>query len=186
MPRNSQGVWSPPLGTRATPNTVIQSGAYNGFVDESESLANEARPITAGGTGAATAEGARANLGISPDVFVARSGSRMAGSLSSAIKDHGSLGAVTEEFKYADANTHKVTVTGAFTINPTGLSEGDVMQINVLYSSGTIAVSGTTQWEIGGGAKTTDLSRLGIVLTAGVAYRIIFEMVAGIRTGVFQ
>lgn len=185
MPRNAQGIWSAPLGTRATPNTVIKSGAYNGFLDESTNLANEARPVTAGGTGAATAEGARANLGVGPDMFVARSGSRMVGALSSAVKDHGTLGAVTEEYKFADANTHRVTVNGAHTINPTGLAEGDVLQVNVLYQSGSIAVSGATQWELGGGAKSTDFAQLGITLAANTVYRIIFEMAAGVRTGIF-
>ncbi|WP_062233241.1 hypothetical protein [Aureimonas sp. N4] len=118
--------------------------------------------------------------------YLAKSGGRMTGYLSSAVKDHGTLGAVTEEYKYADANTHKVTVNGAHVINPTGMSEGDVMQINILYQSGSIAVSGTTQWELGGGAKSSNFSDIGVALTANAAYRVVFEMVAGVRTGVFQ
>lgn len=182
MPRNQSGVYSVPLGTKGVPNTVIQSTAYNGFIDDFVSDANAARPVTAGGTGASSASDALVNL-----KGLRRTGDRMdGGSLSSAVKDHGTLGAVTEEYKYADANTHKVTVNGAHVINPTGLAEGDVMQVNVLYQSGSISVSGTTQWELGSGAKSSNFADVGVTLTANAAYRIVFEMVAGVRTGIFQ
>jgi len=113
----------------------------------------------------------------------------MTGPLSSAVKAHGVLGAVTENYSFADGNTHTVTIaatSGTHTINPTGLAEGDVMQINALYQSGSVAVSGTTQWEIGGGTKTTNVADLEITLVPGLAYRLVFEIVAGVRTGVFQ
>lgn len=160
-------------------------------------------PIVDGGTGAETAAQARENLGITAaidetveeaveevrEILVRKAGDRMTGSLSSAVKDHGTLEAVTEEYKFAEGNTHKVTVnatSGTHTINPTGLAEGDVMQVNILYTSGTVAVFGATQWELGGGQKSANLSDLGIVLVANAAYRIVFEIVAGVRTGVFQ
>lgn len=181
MPRNGQGIYSPPLGTKAVPNTVISSDSYNAFVDDLTAGENEARPITAGGTGASTLEGARDTLKI-----LLRTGDRMQGALSSAVKDHGVLATVTEEFRYADGNTHKFVCNGTVTINPTGLSEGDVMQVNVTYQSGSIAVSGTTQWELGAGQKSGDIAAVGVTLTVGAAYRLIFEVVGGVRTGVFQ
>jgi len=182
MPRNQQGVYGVPLGTKATTNTLIKSDAYNSFIDDLVTDANAARPLTAGGTGASNASDAMVNL-----KGLRRTGDRMeGGSLSSAVKDHGTLGAVTEEYKYADANTHKVTVNGSHTINPTGLSEGDVMQINILYQSGSIAVSGTTQWELGATLKSNDIAAVDARLVANSSYRIVFEMVGGLRTGVFQ
>ncbi|PND22309.1 hypothetical protein CN934_05135 [Ensifer sp. MMN_5] len=63
MPRTG-GVYSPPAGTKGVSNTTIQSVPYNAFVDDLTADANAARPITAGGTGATTASGARAALGL--------------------------------------------------------------------------------------------------------------------------
>lgn len=63
MPRTG-GVYSPPAGTKGVSNTTIQSVPYNAFVDDLTADANAARPVTAGGTGATTASGARAALGL--------------------------------------------------------------------------------------------------------------------------
>ncbi len=63
MPRTG-GVYSPPAGTKGTPNTTIQSVPYNSFVDDLTADANAARPITAGGTGATSASAARTALGV--------------------------------------------------------------------------------------------------------------------------
>ncbi len=68
MPRNGSGIYSPPSGTFATPQTEIESAAYNAFVNDLTADANLARPVVAGGTGANTVVGARSNLGI-PNVF---------------------------------------------------------------------------------------------------------------------
>lgn len=63
MPRTG-GVYSPPAGTKGVPNTTIQSVPYNAFIDDLTADANAARPVTAGGTGATTASGARTALGL--------------------------------------------------------------------------------------------------------------------------
>lgn len=63
MPRTG-GVYSPPAGTKGVSNTTIQSVPYNAFVDDLTADANAARPVTAGGTGATTASGARTALGL--------------------------------------------------------------------------------------------------------------------------
>ncbi|UTY50419.1 hypothetical protein [Sinorhizobium fredii] len=63
MPRTG-GVYSPPAGTKGVSNTTIQSVPYNAFVDDLTADANDARPVTAGGTGSTTASGARTNLGL--------------------------------------------------------------------------------------------------------------------------
>lgn len=55
MPRDGSGVYSPPAGTKGSPNTTIESSKYNAFVDDLASDANAARPITAGGTGETSA-----------------------------------------------------------------------------------------------------------------------------------
>ncbi len=62
MPRTG-GVYSPPAGTKGTPNTTIQSVPYNTLIDDLTADANAPRPVTAGGTGASSASAARAALG---------------------------------------------------------------------------------------------------------------------------
>lgn len=63
MPRTG-GIFTPPAGTKGTPNTTIQSSPYNAFVDDLTADANEPRPLTAGGHGATNATDARKNLGL--------------------------------------------------------------------------------------------------------------------------
>lgn len=63
MPRTG-GVYAPPAGTKGTPNTTIQSSAFNAWVDDMAADANAARPLTAGGTGATNKTDARVNLGV--------------------------------------------------------------------------------------------------------------------------
>lgn len=62
MPRNGSGVYSKPPGTTFVPNTIIESAKVNEVVDDLVADANNARPPTAGGTGANTVAGARQNL----------------------------------------------------------------------------------------------------------------------------
>lgn len=66
MPRNGSDVYSAPSGTLAVSTTTISSTAYNAFVADLESLANEARPILAGGTGQTSIAGVRASFKIAP------------------------------------------------------------------------------------------------------------------------
>lgn len=63
MPR-TDGVYSPPAGTKGVPNTTIQSVPYNTLIDDLSADANAPRPVTAGGTGATSASGARTALGL--------------------------------------------------------------------------------------------------------------------------
>lgn len=63
MPRTG-GVYSPPAGTKGVPNTTIQSVPYNTLIDDLTADANMPRPVTAGGTGATSASGARTALGV--------------------------------------------------------------------------------------------------------------------------
>ncbi|PWE57125.1 hypothetical protein DEM27_05645 [Metarhizobium album] len=63
MPRTG-GIYAVPSGTKGVTLQTIQSGKYNGFLDDLTVDLNAARPITAGGTGASTADGAAASLGL--------------------------------------------------------------------------------------------------------------------------
>lgn len=70
MPRDGSGVFSPPAGTTATPNTPIESAKYNAFVADLTNDLNLARPIVAGGTGATTKSGAQQALDLEPGVDI--------------------------------------------------------------------------------------------------------------------
>ncbi len=75
MPRNGSGIYSKPAGTTAEPNTTIESAKYNQTIDDLVADANAARPIVAGGHGAATVSGAQKNLSLDNKVvYTAKSG----------------------------------------------------------------------------------------------------------------
>ncbi|NTF35571.1 hypothetical protein [Agrobacterium rubi] len=71
MPRVN-GIFTLLSGSKGSPNTTIQSATYNSQLDDFAQTLNLPQPITAGGTDATTASGARQNLGLVP---VASSGS---------------------------------------------------------------------------------------------------------------
>jgi hypothetical protein len=64
MPRDGSGVYSAPAGTIVTSGTTIESAKYNAFVNDLVADANLSIPVLRGGTGASTASGALANLGL--------------------------------------------------------------------------------------------------------------------------
>lgn len=63
MPRSGAGVYTAPPGSTATTNTQIASAAYNALVADLVADANTPRPISAGGTGASSADSALTALG---------------------------------------------------------------------------------------------------------------------------
>ncbi len=66
MPRDGSGTYSAPAGTTATSTTTIESAPYNSFVADLEALANEARPVSAGGTGEASITAIQTSFKIAP------------------------------------------------------------------------------------------------------------------------
>ena len=64
MPRNDSGVYSLPAGVIVATGENILPSQHNPALLDFASDANAARPIVSGGTGAATAGGARTNLGL--------------------------------------------------------------------------------------------------------------------------
>jgi len=65
IPRDGSNIYSAPSGTTAVSGTPVASAPYNAFVSDLTTDLNAARPISAGGTGATTAAGARTALGVS-------------------------------------------------------------------------------------------------------------------------
>ena len=66
MPRDGSGVYSAPSGTLAVSTTLISSSAYNALVADLEANANEARPVSVGGTGQTSIVGIQTAFKIAP------------------------------------------------------------------------------------------------------------------------
>lgn len=71
MPRSGSGEYSKPPGTTAEPGTVIASATFNAAIDDLAAMQNEARPLTAGGTGGTSQSTAQASLGLVPQTNTA-------------------------------------------------------------------------------------------------------------------
>lgn len=64
MPLNGSGTASRPAGTTGATGDTITASKWNDAFDDIYTIFNTARPVNYGGTGAATAASARANLGL--------------------------------------------------------------------------------------------------------------------------
>jgi hypothetical protein len=119
MPRNGGGIYSKGSPSVVT-GTTIQSAAYNTTIDDLVTDANAARPISAGGTGAANAAAARTNLGIS--------------ATNTPFTPAGNIAATDVQAALAELDTEKAALAGAtFT--------GGINGTTAAFSG---AVSGTT------------------------------------------
>jgi hypothetical protein len=98
MPRSGGGIYS-----KGSPSvvsgTTIQSAAYNTTIDDLVTDANAARPISAGGTGAANAADARTNLGIS--------------ATNTPFTPAGNIAASNVQAALAELDTEKAALAGA-------------------------------------------------------------------------
>jgi microcystin-dependent protein len=98
MPRSGGGIYSKGSPS-AVSGTTIQSAAYNTTIDDLVTDANAARPISAGGTGAANAADARTNLGIS--------------ATNTPFTPAGNIAASNVQAALAELDTEKAALAGA-------------------------------------------------------------------------
>lgn len=147
MPRSS-GVYAPPVGTLAAPGTVIQSAPYNALVNDLTSDANNARPVTAGGTGATTASGARTNLGIT----------ELPTPSADRIFFYDASAGAAGELEVGTGLAITGTVLASTAVPLTDGDKGDI----------TVSASGAT-WTIDNGAVGTDELATSSVTTAKIA-----------------
>jgi len=150
MPRNGGGIYS-----KGSPSvvsgTTIQSAAYNTTIDDLVTDANAARPISAGGTGAANAADARTNLGGTATgvaVFTAASAAaaRTAISISATntpFTPAGNIAATNVQAALAELDTEKAALAGAtFTggiSGTTGTFSGAVSGAGISGTTGTFS-----------------------------------------------
>ena len=185
MPRNGGGIYS-----KGSPSvvsgTTIQSAAYNTTIDDLVTDANAARPVSAGGTGAANAADARTNLGIS--------------ATNTPFTPAGNIAATNTQSAIAELDTEKAALAGssaqAFSVaaatvadHAVSLSFGDARYLGDTYRNriinpamqisqerGTALVDVTT-----GAAYTVDQWLVGLSTTPGGTLRA--QQVASITPG---
>ena len=90
-------------------------------------------------------------------------------------------------FNYADGPYQSIEVAGAVTFALNGLPAiGGPLQINLTYSSGSITMPVGVVWDIGAGEKATSFGAVGVTWSATRRYRLVFEIVSGVLTGVIS
>lgn len=130
MPRSGGGVYSKAAGSTAAPSTTIESTKYNATIDDIVADLNAPRPVSSGGTGAANAADARANLGVDSAItaaitvavagYLPLAGGTMTGVISLSANPASALHAATKQYVDA-ADAIKLplaggTLTGALTL----------------------------------------------------------------------
>ncbi|RVB00504.1 hypothetical protein EN912_18565, partial [Mesorhizobium sp. M7A.F.Ca.CA.004.02.1.1] len=144
MPR-AGGVYSAPPGTAGTPNTTIESAKYNALVADLVADANAARPLTAGGSGAATAVGGSDNFNAAGTNMASAATVNLANATGVAVTVTGTV-AITAFGTVAAGAERVLTFAGILTLthNATSLilpgaanittAAGDVMTLRSLGS----------------------------------------------------
>lgn len=169
MPRNGSSVYTLPPEYQAVDGATATIEQHNVPLEDLEADANDERPISAGGTGAANAADARANLGITdrfdgtteitPDladgtksqgtaipgqILGADGGQTLAGGFDVTSHDEGTVTTGTYTPDPADSNLQYVTNGGAHTLAPPASD----CTVSILYtnnaSAGAVTVSGFT------------------------------------------
>lgn len=144
MPRNGSGVYSKPAGTTAVPNTTIESAKFNQVVDDLVQDANNARPVTAGGTGGTSVATAQSSLQVDPKVvYVTKSADYTA-----VLTDQNAV------ISFSAAAT--LTLTAAATLGANWhiqvIADGGAV---VIDPSGTETINGATTLTIPKGSSAT-------------------------------
>jgi len=144
MPRNGSGVYSKPAGTTAIADTLIESAKYNQTIDDLVADANEARPITAGGTGGVTAIAGCDNL------------STKGADIASATTTD--IGAATGRY---------VNITGTTTITGLGTKTAGVVRICTFTGALTLTHNATSLILPGGANITTAAGDVAVFVSEG-------------------
>lgn len=100
------------------------------------------------------------------------------------VRAHGTVTSGTESFNFNDSPIHSVTQNGNVTFAIANLPDGQDLQINLTYTSGTLAFSNVDRWVLGIDAPSTTFAGTGLnpaSLGANSQYTLVFSRV-GTRT----
>ena len=123
MPRSGGGIYSKGSPSVVT-GTTIQSAAYNTTIDDLVTDANAARPVSAGGTGAANAADARTNLGIS--------------ATNTPFTPAGNIAATNTQAAIAELDTEKAALAGATFTGLVNFNTTPTVNGNAIFHAGNV------------------------------------------------
>lgn len=147
MPRSGQGVMSWPINTDAVSGETIESTKFNSFRADLLADLNAPRPISAGGTGASSASGARTALGLKAlsvldTATVARGGT--GATTAAAARTNLGLSAVATDAVVPVARGGTGATTSTSARNNLGLGELATLDTVPISRGGTGGTSGST------------------------------------------
>lgn len=210
MARNSTGTYTIPntfqVGTTANPDRVNENFSDIG-AELTNSLPRDGRAgmtgqlVAAVGTLAQPAisfagdlnsgfmwksDGVTAYVVNGVEAFTLSSAGLKLTAATGAIVDKGILTTGTVTFDYDDGPVQKATMNGSITLLPADIPEGQDLQINLSYASGTLTFSGVARWVISTSTPDTNFAGTGLdgaALTAGAIYQFVFSKVGADTVG---
>lgn len=180
------GIPSAPTAPASTNTTQVATTAHvKSLLDSGTTLgATWTVPTAAVGTNSnLIASTAFVQAAITPKVN--RTGDTMTGALSYTPGVLSVLTGGTTEIDYTTSNRRRIELrSGSNTLNIINIPEsGGDLEIDALYTAGTLAFTQVIRWKLGGGAEGTNIGDTGITLTAGTRYVIILWNMGGVLYG---
>ena len=210
MARNSSGTYTVPntftVGSTANPDRVNENFADLG-TEITNSLPRDGRAAMTGQFQAAIGTLSQPGLSFVNDgnsgfmwksdgvwafvvngveAFTLTSGGVKLSVAGASIFDKGIQSTGTVTFDYDDGAVQKATMNGSITMLPADIPEGQDLQVNLAYASGTLTFSGVARWVLGAAPPSANFADTGIdgaALVAGATYQFVFSKVGSDTVG---
>lgn len=134
MPRNGSGTYSLPASYQATTGETITALQHNLPLTDIAADLNAARPIASGGTGAATASGARSNLGLAIGSDVAAYSDRVPSGIIAMWS--GTIATIPTGWNLCDGTNSTPDLTGMFIVGA-----GDAYTVGDMGGAETVTLT---------------------------------------------
>ncbi|MDY8109136.1 hypothetical protein U0C82_08255 [Fulvimarina sp. 2208YS6-2-32] len=87
-------------------------------------------------------------------------------------------------FNYADGTYQSIEIGGPVAFDVANMPTiGGTIQINITFTGGSITMPPGVVWDLGSGEKTSTFSEVGVTWVVNRRYRVVFEGVNGVLTG---